>query len=314
MLKKTNKLPKIIVILGPTASGKTELSLKLAKEFNGEIIVADSRTVYQEMNIGTAKINGKKQGKAIVYQNIPHYLIDIIKPTQSFSVAQFKEKALRLIHQIVKKGKIPFLVGGTGLYIQSIVDNLMIPEIKADHRLRNKLNKELKEKGLEFLVKKLLKLDPQAKDLIDFKNPRRVIRALEICLKSGQLFSQQRNKGEKLVDVLQIGITYPKEKLYQRISLRTDLMIKQGLVQEIQRLVKKYPLSSPGFSGIGYQELIPYLNQKITLDQAIEEIKKDTRHYAKRQTTWFKKDQRINWVKNYFEAKKLAKRFILDDS
>ncbi|MFA4999098.1 MAG: tRNA (adenosine(37)-N6)-dimethylallyltransferase MiaA, partial [Candidatus Paceibacterota bacterium] len=186
---------KLIVILGPTASGKTSLSLKLAKKFNGEIISADSRQAYRGLDIGTAKPT-KKQLK-----QVKHYLVDIKNPNQHYTVGQYKRDAIKAINRIIKSGKVPFLVGGTGLYIKSLTDNLEIPEVKPDWKLRNKLESEIKSKGLKSVYNKLIKMDPEAAYIIDKNNPRRVIRALEIAIKTKKPFSQQRKKGKPLFDV-----------------------------------------------------------------------------------------------------------------
>ncbi len=300
------KEKKIIIIAGPTASGKTDLALYLAQKFNGEIICADSRTIYKKMNIGTAKPSFEERLK------IPHYLIDFLEPDQEFTVAEFKEKALVLIEQIFKKYKIPFLVGGTGLYLQAVVENLDIPPVPPDKKLRKQLEKEIQKKGLETLWKKLIKLDPQAADFVQKENPRRVIRALEVCLKTKKPFSLLRKKGTPLFNSLSIGPSFNKQELKKRIDQRVEKMISQGLVKEIQELIKQYPLSSPGFNSIGYQEIISHLQGEVSLTEAISLIKKNTYQYARRQMTWFKKDKKINWVKNYTEAEKLIKDFLKD--
>ncbi|MEA2113238.1 MAG: tRNA (adenosine(37)-N6)-dimethylallyltransferase MiaA [Patescibacteria group bacterium] len=298
---------KLIVILGPTASGKTNLAIKLAKEFSGEIVSADSRQVYREMNIGTDKIiPDNKSSLVITAEGIPHYLIDIIEPDKKFTLAQYKQLAVKKIKDIQKKGKIPFLVGGTGLYIQAIVDNLQIPKTKPGKKMRNKLEKMANKK----LFERFKKLDPVGAALIDANNKRRLVRALEVCLITGKPFSQQRKKGKPLFDVLQIGIKPDKEKLEGKINQRADKMLKAGLIEEVEKLVKKYGSKLYSMDSIGYQEIILYLQEKISLEQAKNLIKIHTRQYAKRQMTWFKRDKRIRWIKNYPEAKKLAIKFL----
>jgi len=332
-------MQKIIVILGPTASGKSFLAEKLANRFNGEIISADSRQIYKKMDIGTNKFHydknpstrpDKKSGlaqgithyclsetersevksKAIIINNIPHCLISIINPNQKFSLAQYKKLAIKTIKDIHKRGKIPFLVGGAGLYIQAIVDNLDIPQVKPDLKLRSKIEKEIKTRGLETVYKKLIKLDPQAKNFIDPKNPRRIIRALEVCLTTGQPFSKARKKGRPLFKVLQIGLKTSKKELDKKISQRTEQMFKSGLINEVQNLLKKYSPDTKALSGIGYQEIIPYLQNKITLEQVKKLINLHTRQYAKRQITWFKKIPAIKWTKTDKQAIKLIKNFL----
>ena len=290
---------KLITILGPTASGKSDLAVKLGKKFDGEIISADSRQIYKEMNIGTAKITKEEMS------NIPHYMIDIVKPDNNFTLAQFQKKTIKIIKDIQRRNKLPFLVGGTGLYIQSIVDNLKIPETKPNKKLRNRLEKLTNQE----LVNKLKKLDPQALKIIDIKNKRRLIRALEICLLTKKPFSEQRKKNKPIFDILQIGLKLDTRNLEQKISQRTKKMIRSGLIEENKKLLKKYGSKPYSMSGIGYQEVILYLKNKITLEEVKELIKIHTRQYAKRQITWFKRDKKIKWIKNYSQAEKLIQLF-----
>lgn len=327
--------PKLIVILGPTASGKTDLSLKLARRFNGEIVSADSRQIYRGMNIGTGKIEADKRGlqrgfTRIVAKGVPHYMIDIVDPDQEFTLADYKKMALAAIRDILKRGKVPFLVGGTGLYIQAVVDNLVIPKVPPNKKLRAQFEKELrianlryhkhcdrniygvnvKKKVVERWFKKLLKLDPEAIHVVDSKNPRRIIRAIEVCLATHQPFSKLREKGEPLFDVLQIGINVARSVLYKRIDQRVDKMIKEGLIEETKRLLEKYDPSLPSMSGIGYKEIGDYLRGEISIREAVEQIKYRTHAYARRQLTWFRRDQRIKWVKSYKEAEKIITEWI----
>lgn len=286
---------KIIVILGPTASGKTELAIKLAKKYNGEIISADSRQIYRGMDIGTAK--------PLNLKGIPHWLLDIKNPDQLYSVGEYKKEAVKIIRQILKRKKTPIMVGGTGLYIKSVADNLDIPKIEASPALRQKIEKEIHKKGLDFVFKKLIALDPEAVYIVDSKNPRRVIRALEITLLTKKPFSQQRKIGSPLFDVLEIGIYVPKEKLRKRINQRIDQMLKNGLVEEVKNLIKKYGANQQAFDAIGYREIIEALDNKTTIEKATQIMKINTWHYARRQMTWFKKDAKIHWPKDY---KKIA--------
>lgn len=303
----TGKPSKIVVILGPTASGKSELAVKLAKKLNGEIISADSRQVYRGMNIGTAKPEVQKTPKhsvaePVIADGVPHYLIDIKNPDQPYAVAQYKKDALRAVKKIIAKNKLPILVGGTGLYVKAVVDNLKIPEVKPNTRLRKILEKELEEKGLGFLYEKLIELDPEAAYIIDRHNPRRIVRALEIAITTGKPFSQQRKIGDKLFNALKIGIDLPKEKLKEKIEKRVEQMLKNGLVKEVRNLIKKYPSDLPAFDAIGYKEIIDCLHGKISLEDAVGLIKKNTWFYAKRQMTWFKRDKEIIWINNSKEA------------
>lgn len=295
----------LVVILGPTASGKSEMAIKLAKFFNGEIISADSRQIYKEMDIGT--------NKTLNFLGISYYMIDILKPNQVFTAAQFKQKAIKIIKDIQKREKIPFLVGGTGLYISTIIDNLKIPHAAPNKKLRIKIEKEIKKYGLKKIYQKLLKLDPEAKKFVEPKNPRRIIRALEVCLTTGKPFSELRKRGEPLFDVLQIGIKIPGRNLHKKINQRVDKMVKRGLVEEVKNLAKKYSFKLPSMSGIGYKQIGMYIKKEVKLNQAIELIKRDTRRYSRRQMGWFKRDKNIKWIKKYTKAKKLIKFFLSRD-
>jgi len=304
-----NKLSKLIVILGPTASGKTSLAIKLAKQFNGEIISADSRQVYRYMKIGTDVPDGKmEQGKYSI-QGITHHLMNCIDPDQDFSLADFKEKATKIIKDILAQGKLPILVGGTGLYISTIVDNLDIPKVKPNLKLR----KELESKELGELVSMLKEKDLDSYEVVDLKNPRRVLRALEVVVSSGKSFVAQQTKSKPEFDHLQIGIMRPREEIYSRINNRIDEMIEVGLIDEIKDLLKRgYTWDLNSMSGLGYRQFKDYLDGKAPLDESIKNLKRDTRHYAKRQISWFKRDQRINWLEsdNYNEVEKMVSDFV----
>ncbi len=291
--------PKLIVILGPTGAGKTSLAIKLAKQFNGEIVSADSRQIYKEMAIGTAKPT-KKEIKAI-----PHHLIDFLALNKDFNVALYKEKAIKIIEKIHKKGKLPFLVGGTGLYIKSIVDNIDFPKVKPNKKLR----KQLERKNTKELFKIYKKLDPQGAKLIDKNNKRRLVRAIEVCKITKKPFWVQRKKQASLFDILQIGIKLPKKELERRISKRTNRMFKLGLEKEVKKLTKKYG-TSPLLQTIGYREWIPFPATKKDKEKIKENIKVHTLQFAKRQMTWFKKNSRIYWIKKYKKAEKLVRIFL----
>jgi len=305
MPKHLSRPPKIIVILGPTASGKSELAVKLAKKFNAEIISADSRQVYKGLDIGSGKITKKEM------RGVPHHLLSITSPKATFTVAQYQKLAKKALQKIIKSGKLSILVGGTGLYIKAVVDNLEIPRVKPNPRLRKKLEKKLKENGLNFLYQKLIKLDPEAGYIIDRHNPRRVIRALEITLQTKKPFSAQRKQGEKMFNALKIGLKLPPEELKETIEKRIEQMTKDGLIQEVKNLIKKYPTELPVFDAIGYREIINYIQGKISLEEAINQIKKNTWHYVKRQMTWFKKDKEIVWVANQKGAENLINKFLV---
>lgn len=288
-------LPKIVVVVGPTASGKTDLGLALAKKFNGEIISADSRQVYKKMDVGTAKPKGRWQKGVYMVEGVPHYGMDTIQPDQEFTLADFKALATKCMQGIIGRKKIPIIVGGTGLYVWSLIDNLDIPHVAPNLELRN----ELEKKSLPELVTMLEKLDPETCVKIDVRNPRRVLRALEVVISSGQSFFAQRTKSEPLFEALQIGIEIPKEELYQRIDLRVDKQVADGLLPETEELVRLgYSWNLPSMSSIGYKQMGYYIKGEMSLREALDRLKGDTQKYAKRQMTWFKRDKRIVWVKN----------------
>jgi tRNA dimethylallyltransferase len=290
---------KLVVILGPTAAGKTDLSIKLAKKFNGEVISADSRQVYKGMDIGTGKITKKEM------QGIPHYLLDVANPKKRFSAAQYQKLALKTIKNIQKKNKIPFLVGGTGFYIQSIVDGIIIPEVRPNWELRKKLEKLTTEQ----LFKRLKKLDPKRSETIDKKNPRRLIRALEIVLTTKKPIPILEK--EKRFDVLQIGITKSPEKLQKNIEKRLAKRLKNdAMIYEVKKLHKSLSWKRLEEFGLEYRFVAQYLQNKITYQKMTDNIQKGSEHYAKRQMTWFKRDKRIHWIKNNKETEKLVVNFI----
>lgn len=292
-----NNLPKIVVILGPTASGKTDLAIALAKKFNGEIINADSRQVYKKMDIGTAKPPGKWEktadGKVFLVEGVPHHLMDILDPGDDFTLADFKERAQAAITDILARGRLPLIVGGTGLYVWTLIDNLDIPRVPPNKKLR----KELEKKTLPELVALLKKLDPEHAETVDLKNPRRVLRALEVIIWSGESFAAQKTKSPPCYEALQIGISWPREELFARINARVDKQMADGLLTEAKKLAKqKYGWNLPSMTGIGYRQMGYFLRGEMPLPAAVEVLKRDTRRYAKRQLTWFKRDARIKWI------------------
>jgi len=293
------RLPKLIAIVGPTASGKTALSLPLAKKFHGEIISVDSRQVYRGMDIGTAKPAKSEQ------KRVPHHLVDVKKPTQRYTVQQFKTDASKLIHKITKKGNIPFLVGGTGLYLYTLINNWDIPQAKPNQKLRQRLARL----GLKRAWKKLLYLDPAAGSFVDPKNPRRVFRALEVILATGRPLSQQYGAKKPLFDVLILGIDITKALLRQNIGRRVDQMFRRGLVAETKKIIKHYGRRKILSETIGYREIINCLDKKITLAEAREQVKKNTWHYTKHQYNWFRRLP-VVWVKTSTQAKKQIKNFL----
>lgn len=294
-------IQKLIVILGPTASGKTDLSIRLAKKFKGEVVSADSRQVYKGMDIGSGKVTKKEMS------GIPHYLLDVANPKNRFSVVQYQKLALRVIKDIQKRNKVPFLVGGTGFYIQSVADGIVIPEVKPDWVLREKLSKI----PLPELVKRLAKLDPKRAGTIDQNNPRRVVRALEVAMKlKGPIPTLGQHKPD--FEVLSIGASKDglelKKLIHKRLIKRLE---KNAMINEMKKLHKA------GVSwkrleefGLEYRFVAQYLQNKITYREMMDKIQVESEHYAKRQMTWFKRDKKIHWIKNYKEAEKLVRTFV----
>ncbi len=304
-----SNLPKIIVLLGPTASGKTDLGIALAKKFNGEIVSADSRQVYKSMSVGTGKPVGEWVEGIYMVEGVPHHIMDIVEPDADFTLAHFKKMAEDQIDNILKRGRLPIVVGGTGLYIWSIVDNLDMPAVAPDLELRAELEKKTPEERVKILTEK----DPETAQKIDLKNPRRVLRALEVALDSGKSFVEQRKQAPPLYDALQIGLDWPREELYERIERRIGGQIKDGWTEETKKLSDAgFDWKLPSMSGIGYKQLGEYLRNERTLESAVAEIKQKTRNYAKRQLTWFKRDKRIEWIEktDVAEAGKLVQEFI----
>jgi tRNA dimethylallyltransferase len=291
---------KILVILGPTASGKTSLSIKIAKRFNGEVISADSRQVYRGMDIGTGKITKKEMA------SVPHYLLDVVSPKKIFNVVEYKKLADKAINKILKKGKLPLIVGGTGFYIQAVVDGILIPEVKPDWNLRKKLEK----KPIDELYKTLLKLDPDRAAHIDKNNPRRLIRALEIVLKTKSPVPPLLPQKPRF-DALFIGVKKETEELNKLIEKRLLKRLNEGMINEIKKLHKQ------GVSwkrleefGLEYRHIAYYLQDKLNYDEMVQKLQKEIEHYAKRQMTWFKRDKRIKWVKDYKSSEILSKKFL----
>lgn len=296
-------LPRLLCIVGPTSSGKTSLSLALAKKFQGEIINADARQLYRGFDIGTGKPHilplpeGELEGEGGV-DGIPHHLFDE-DPRTPLTVSEWRKKALEHIQSITARGHLPILVGGTGLYIQALVDNLSIPEVAPQAELRA----ELSRLSLNEMVKRLQELDPEACNIVDLKNPRRVMRALEVTLSSGQTWSNTQQKGPPLVNALQIGILRSREELYARAEQAVDDMIKAGWINEVQDLIASgIPRDAEAMSAIGYRELADVIEGTLPLEEVVDKIKQATRNYIKRQITWFKRDERIKWVKDEGEA------------
>ncbi|KAB7664294.1 tRNA (adenosine(37)-N6)-dimethylallyltransferase MiaA [Bacillus sp. B1-b2] len=285
------KKEKVVVLIGPTAVGKTSLSIELAKKFNGEIISGDSMQIYKGMDIATAKITKKEM------QGIPHHLIDIIEPDESFSVAQFQELVRAKITEITARGKLPIIVGGTGLYIQSVLYDYQFQETASDTDFRSKLEVLADKEGSNVVHDMLRKVDPEAADSIHHHNVRRVIRALEVHHVTGQKMTelQKQQKRELLYDATIIGLTMDRELLYERINLRVDQMVQQGLLEEVSFFYNKGLRNCQSIQAIGYKELFQYMDRNQSLEESIEELKQNSRRYAKRQLTWFRNKISVKW-------------------
>ena len=285
--------PIVYVIGGPTASGKSKLAVELAKKVNGEIISADSMQIYKEMNIGTAKVNKEEM------QGVQHYLVDFVSPDERYSVSNFKKDAERAIEEILAKGKTPIVVGGTGLYIDSLIYGIEFQNEEVDLEYREKLNKIADEEGLENLHKMAQKIDPEAMKKISINDRKRIIRVLEIYHKTGKTKTEQElqsRKNEVKYEYKVFAITMDREKLYERIEKRVDFMIEQGLIEEVKQILEKYHTFPTAMQGLGYKEVVEYLEGSCTKEEMIEKIKKETRHYAKRQLTWFRKNKETIWL------------------
>ena len=281
----------LVAIVGPTAVGKSKLALELAQNFKGEIVSADSRQVYRYLDIGTAKSN--REELALV----PHHLVDIVNPDEDFSLAQYQRLAYQAIEDIQRRDKLPLLVGGSGLYVWSVIEGWVVTKVPPDSEFRQALEKKVSETGKEGLYQELLAVDPEAARKIGQHNVRRIIRALEVKRSTGVPFSQLQTKKAPPFSVLIIGLTADRVGLYRRIDLRVDEMIKLGLVVEVRKLLDMgYDLNLPAMSGIGYRQIGLYLNGELPLSIAIQKIKYETHRFARRQYAWFRlQDRRIEW-------------------
>lgn len=282
---------KLVVLIGPTAVGKTASSIYLAKKFNGEIISGDSMQIYKSMDIGTAKITEEER------EGIPHHLIDIREPEENFSAAEFQELVRKKISEIHSRGKLPMIVGGTGLYIQSVIYDYQFTETPGDEEYRRKLEKEAEDYGNQEVHQRLQTVDPKAAGSIHPNNIRRVIRALEIHHCTGKTMSeyQESQNNELLYDVALVGLTMDRELLYSRIDSRVEIMLEQGLIQEVKALFDKGLKDVQSIQAIGYKEIYEFLEGKVTLDDAVENLKQNSRRYAKRQLTWFRNKMDVEW-------------------
>jgi len=284
----------LIILTGPTAVGKTELSIKLAKAVEGEIISADSMQVYKHMDIGTAKI------KPSDMQGVTHYLIDELEPEEDFNVVRFQEYALKYMEDIYKRGKLPILVGGTGFYIQAVLNGIDFKEAKEDNAYRDSLLIQAAEKGADYLHDQLKKVDPEAAKAIHPNNVKRVIRALEYHNQTGDLISahnEEQKQKDSPYNFCYFVLNRDRKVLYDGINKRVDLMVEEGLVDEVKSLLEKGCTGNMvSMQGLGYKEIISYINGSCSLSEAINSIKQETRHFAKRQITWFKREKEVIWV------------------
>ena len=285
--------PKVIVICGPTASGKTSLSIELAKKINGEIVSADSMQIYKDMDVGTAKTTPEEM------QGIKHYLQDFVEPDKRYSVADYKVDAEKAIEEILSKGKTPIVVGGTGLYVDSLIYGIEYQEIRFDEKYRKELEDIALKDGLETLYKKAQEIDPEAMKKISCNDKKRIMRVLEIYKATGKTKTEQEiesRKKEVKYDYKVFAIDWEREKLYKRINKRVDIMIENGLIEEVENLLKKYKEFPTAMQGLGYKEVVEYLNGYLTKEEMIYKIKQETRRYAKRQITWFRKNKQTIWI------------------
>ena len=284
---------KVIVICGPTASGKTALSIELAKQIHGEIVSCDSMQIYKDMNIGTAKPTPEEM------QGIQHYLIGYVSPEQRYSVADYKADAKKAIKEIIKKGKMPVVVGGTGLYLDSLIYEIEYQDIQLDEEYRKKLEEEVEEKGLETLYERAKQIDAIAIEKISPNDKKRILRILEIYHATGKTRTEQEiesRKKEVEYDYIVYALDWDRQTLYDRINKRVDMMIEQGLIEEVKQILDKYNTFPTAMQGLGYKEVVDYLKGKMTKEEMIEKIKMETRRYAKRQLTWFRKNKQTIWL------------------
>lgn len=286
--------PTVIVIAGPTASGKTALSIKLAKELNGEIISCDSMQIYKEMDIGTAKVTKEEA------EGIKHYLIDIVSPNERYTVSNFKKDSKNAIKEILNKGKTPIIVGGTGLYVDSLIYEIEYQDMEFDINYRNELMEKAEtNEGLKELYEQAKTIDSKAMEKISSNDKKRIIRVLEIYKATGktktelEILSRQK---EVEYNYKVFVVNMDREKLYNRIDKRVDIMIENELVEEVEKIYNKYNEFPTAMQGLGYKEVVEYLQGKINKEEMIEKIKKESRHYAKRQLTWFRKDKNFIWL------------------
>ncbi len=301
------KKPIVIVICGPTASGKTALSIELAERINGEIVSADSMQIYKDMNIGSAKVTPEEM------KDIKHYLVDCVSPDERYSVADYKRDAKNAIDEIIKKGKTPIVVGGTGLYIDALIYEIEYKDIQVNEEYRAKLKKISEEQGLEVLYKKALDIDPEAMKKISPNDYKRITRILEIYEATGKNKTEQEKESrlnEIPYDYRVFAINYDREKLYERINKRVDIMLNNGLINEVENLLAKYKNFPTSMQGLGYKEVKQYLDGEISKNEMVDKIKQESRRYAKRQFTWFRKNKQTIWIDGQADVEENIKKIL----
>ena len=296
-----------ICIVGSTSSGKTALALKLAKQFDGEIVNADASQIYRGLTVGTGKPVGTWEDGMFLVDGVRHHVFDVLDPNESCTVTQWKELAQKAVEDITARGKLPIVVGGTGLYVQSLVDDFVPPAVVPQTDLREKMA----HMSLQALQEWLKEVDLKSYGFIDIKNPRRVQRAIEVAVTTGESFVDQQSKGPKALDALQLGIEHAREVLYTRIDEAVEEKLKMGWIEEVKRLLEQgVPMDAPAFQAIGYRDVMVHLQNRMTYPVLVQTIQQATRHYAKRQMTWFKRDARINWIENQAEAEKFVRAWV----
>ena len=301
-------MKQVIVIAGPTASGKTGLSVEVAKQLNTEIVSADSMQIYRDMNVGTAKVTQEEM------QGIVHHMIDIVSPFENYNVSQYVEDAKTCVESIIAKGKIPVIAGGTGLYINSLVYGYDLAPIPSDDAVRAELTAMYEEKGGEYLLAELQKIDPKTAQRLHPNNGRRLIRALEVYRISGTTISQQEERTKnapKPYDVKFFVLDTARDLLYNRINERVDKMLENGLIEEVKELLRQgVPKTNTAMQAIGYKEMVEYLDGYLTLEEAVDKIKQESRRYAKRQLTWFRRNEGAYWLEATLPKEELSETVI----
>lgn len=295
MLHNRSNDKRLVAIVGPTASGKTAAAHELARRVGAEIVSADSMAIYRGMDIGTAKPSPEER------LEVHYHMVDVVDPNEPFTVADYQERAVEVVEDIICRGRLPIVAGGTGLYVRAVIDGLNIPSAGIDSELRARLKREADEKGSEWLHKRLAEVDPVTAERLHPNDIKRIIRALEVYEQSGrpmsEIVEETRPKAPRYPGAVLYGLTMDREKLYRRIEERVDEQIRRGLVEEVRRLLDSgYDVDLPAMQGLGYKEIAACLKGEYDLNSAVETLKRSTRRFAKRQYTWFRADKRIRWI------------------